>query len=117
MHRAGNKFAVNVPRGARSDRGGGGEGGRKEERDTRERVAVSLPRHSIYRKDGDIMQSMGMPRYAHAYTAHKEPSRGDVGDGGTEGERKLVHAPSVTCATWAVAEFPTGVYVFLRVRY
>lgn len=91
------------------DRGGG-----KEERDTRGRVAVSLPRHSIYRKDGDIMQSMGMPRYAHAYTAHKEPSRGDVGGRGEEGE--LVHAPSVTCATWAVAN-SRPVYVLLRARY
>lgn len=35
-------------------------------------VAVRF-RHSIYRKDGDIMQSMGMPGCTHA-RAHKEPS-------------------------------------------
>jgi len=43
-------------------------------------VSPILPGHSIYRKDGDIMQSMGMLRTAHVHARTKESaSPGDVG--------------------------------------
>lgn len=100
--RAGNKFVVNV-RGAgfvedvplRSTGKAGRESG-----------AVAVPRHSIYRKDGDIMQSMGMPGHTHA-RAHKEPPWGDIG---RRGERSRRDRTWRTCArsTLCTLHLPRG---------
>lgn len=121
--RAGNKFAVNV-RGALGSAADGTPLRSRGDVSGESGAVVVRFRHSIYRKDGDIMQPMGMPGYTHA-RAHKEPllEETSAGDGGREARDRMeedlctlgsMHVPSAACATWAASNSRP---VLLRIRY
>lgn len=67
----------------------------------------SLPRHSIYRKDGDIMQSMGMRHATHMHT--KSFLEETSATGGTEGLRATRACSVCHVRDMGGGEFATGV--------